>query len=111
MPYGVKANIRAPHRFLRMGGLCWMRLLNPGWGGDKVMVYGITRSGRRAETWVDARDLTNFRAAWFMDPMHAMPFESRQAAEDWAAVMNERFASQPVRAHAAGFGRAPVVTA
>jgi hypothetical protein len=110
MPYGVKANVKAPHRFLRMGGLCWMLLLNPGWGGEKVMVRGTSRSGRQVDAWVDARDLTNFRPGWVPDVdarvnPPRMPFESRNAAQAWADAMNERFGCQPVREHAAKFGR------
>jgi hypothetical protein len=109
--YGVKANVKAPHKFLRMGGLCWMLLLNPGWGGEKVMVRGVSRGGRKVDTWVDSRDLTNFRAGWVPDngwdkqQSPPMPFDSREAAQAWADGMNECFGSQPVREHAAKFGR------
>ena len=108
MAYGVKANVKAPHRFLRMGGLCWMLLLNPGNGSEKVQVRGMSRSGRRVNTWIDARDLTNFRAGWFKeDPAKIcpMPFKSQDEAQAWADGMNERFGIQPVREHAAKFGR------
>lgn len=100
--YGVKANMKAPHKFLRMGGLCWIKLTNPGWSGAKVMVRGTSRSGRKVDTWVDSRDLKNFRAGWFSDSQEyrlAIPFGSREEAEAWAADMNERFGDQPVRAH------------
>lgn len=110
MPYGVKANVKAPHRFLRMGSLCWILLTNPGWGGERVMVRGISRGGRRVSTYVDARDLQNFRPGWFPDAVQyhgAIPFESREEAAQWASTMNERFGEQAVRDHAAGYGRQP----
>lgn len=105
MNYGVKANIKAPHRFLRMGALCWVKLLNPGNGGDRILVRGLSRGGRAVESWVDSRDLTNFRSAWISGPDQAMPFDSRAAAETWAVAMNSRFGLSPVREHAARHGR------
>ena len=108
MAYGVKANVKAPHKFLRMGGLCWVMLTNPGWGGEKVMVRGTSRGGRKVDTWVDSRDLKNFRAGWFSDSEEyrfAIPFASREEAQAWADDMNKRFSSLPVREHAAKFGR------
>ena len=104
MAYGVKANIRAPHRFLRFGALCWVTLLNNGWGNERLMVTGLSRSGRRVESWVDARDLHNWRAGWFPDHGEPIPFDSREDAEAFAEAMNELYASQPVRPHAAARG-------
>lgn len=107
MAYGVKANVKAPHRFLRIGGLCWVLLTNPGGGGEKVMVRGTSRGGRKVDTWIDARDMQNFRTGWFPDAKQyhfAFPFNSREEADAWAAGMNVRFGSQPVREHAAKFG-------
>lgn len=118
MPYGVKANVRAPHRFLRYGGLCWVSLTNHGVGGAKIEVIGMSRGGRKVNTWVDARDLTNYRAGWIREfdpydyagrdsyPAVPIPWDSRKQAQRWADGMNETFGSQPVRPHAAAFGHA-----
>lgn len=108
MAYGVKANIKAPHRFLRMGSLCWLSLPNPGGGADRIMVVGMSRGGRKATTWVDSRDLNNFRPGWISNP-DAMPyrhtFQSKEDAQDWSDSMSHRYGEQPVRAVAARHGR------
>lgn len=116
MPYGVKANVKAPHRFLRFGGLCWVSLTNPGWAGAKIDVIGMSRGGRKVNTWVDARDLTNFRAGWTRPfdasywagrPSYSpypMTWDTREEAQAWADGMNEIYGSQPVRPHAAAYG-------
>jgi hypothetical protein len=109
MPFGVKANIKAPHKFMRMGALCWVTLSNPGGGNDRFEVMGLSRGGRTVTTWIDARDLKNFRAGWIQDGEYPeqprLSFGTRESAQDWADGLNERFGAQPVRPHAAGFGR------
>ena len=77
-------------------------------GGERVMVRGTSRSGRKVDTWVDSRDLKNFRAGWFSDSEEyrfAIPFASRDEAQAWADNMNRPFGAQPVREHAKNFGR------
>lgn len=106
--FGVKANVRAPHRFLRFGALCWLVLTNPGGGNDRFQVRGMSRGGRMVETWVDARDLTNYRAGWVHDDAQdVFPFETREAAQEWADAMGACYAADPVRPHAAAFGKPP----
>ncbi len=111
MAYGVKCNIRAPHRFMRMGALCWLSLPNPGWGNERFEVTGMSRSGRMVTTWIDARDLTNFRAGWIPDneypALRRFPFDSKEAAQEWADAIGATYSLGPVRPHAASFGRQP----
>lgn len=116
MTYAVKANVRAPHRFLRHGALCWVINTNPGGGSDKIEVWAMSRSGRKVVTWVDARDLGNYRAGYIpaADAEGPIPspgerpaaaFPTREAAQAWADAMNKAFAAAPVRPYAAAFGR------
>lgn len=104
LDWGVKANIKAPHRFMRHGALVWVYLANPGWAGERVMVRGLSRGGRWVQTWIDARDLANFRAGWTHQDLGAL-WPTRDDAQAWADSMNERFGEQPARPHAAAFGR------
>jgi len=90
MTYGVKMNVRAVHRFLRLGSLCWVQNTNNGWGNDRFLVLGISRGGRRVETWVNARDVTNARAGWIPEESPAFPFDSREHADRFAAQVNAR---------------------
>jgi len=105
--FSIKCNVKAPHRFMRMRALCWILNINQGGGGDRVEVEGITRGGRRCQrTWVDSRDLTNFRAAWIPDHIRkrchcAM---TKKQAESLAKMLNERYGDKPIREHAASFG-------
>lgn len=108
MPFGVKANVKAPHRFLRSGAVCWVRLANQGNGGERLYVRGMSRSGRVVSTWVDARDLHNFRPAWVQPSTgywHSMPFDTKEQAQAWADQMNAMYGQTPVREHARQFGR------
>lgn len=109
MAFGVKMNVRAPHRYLRMGGLCWLYNTNNGWGNERFMVVGMSRGGRRVETWIDARDVHNLRAGWIDDRgllgKWRYPFDTREEAQAWADAINAAYCSGPVREHAAGFGR------
>jgi hypothetical protein len=92
-----------------MGALCWV-LLSTGDGGERILVRGTSRSGRQVKTWINALDLTNFRAGWTtgkgMGLEHnstPMSFDSRDDAQHWAGGMNKHFGRQPVRKHAAEF--------
>jgi hypothetical protein len=108
--YGVKFNVRAPHRFLRMGALCWLRNTNNGSGNARFQIVGMSRRGRQVEAWVDARDLTNYRAGWFPDSDDVtqggqrFPFATREEAEAWAAAISAAYAAGPVRPHAIARG-------
>lgn len=118
MPYGVKANIRAPHRFMRMGALCWIANLNPGSSGERLEVIGLSRGGRKVLTWILAADLTDFRVGWVPErptfiqksthrsagQCFAHSFPTRENAETWASVLTQ-WSSNPVRSHAAAFGQ------
>ena len=94
MSWGVKANVRE-HKYLRLGALCWLHLPNEGWGNNRIMVRGLSRSGRTIELWVNPRNLKNYRAGWALgDPiLGKFPFDSREAAQKWADSMNERYGS------------------
>jgi len=107
MPYGVKANVRAPHRFLRFGALCWLANTNSGSGNERFQVSGMSRDGRIVQTWIDARDLENFRAGWFPEGREGskFPFDTREQAQEWAEAVAGAYSSDPVRPHAASFGR------
>jgi hypothetical protein len=107
--YGVKANVRAPHKYLRMGALCWVSLTNAGGGNDRITVLGMSRGGRMVRTYVDARDLNNYRAGWH--PGENFPYDtwkftwpSKDEAQSWADAMNATYGQQDVRPHAAKFG-------
>lgn len=108
MPYGVKCNVRAPHKFLRFGALCWVENTNAGSANERFQVCGMSRGGRVVSTWVDAMDVDRYRAGFLYadqtKDMPRFPFDSREAAQAWADDMNTRFGSQPVREHAAAFG-------
>lgn len=93
MGYGVKANVDSSHRFLRAGSLCWIYLTNPGGGGDRVAVSGMSRSGRRVDTWVNSVSLRNFRVGFIPPGTLAYEFEDRDAARIWAALMESRFSA------------------
>jgi hypothetical protein len=105
MPYGVKANVKAVHRFLRLGALCWVVLPNPGNAGEKLNVLGMSRGGRKVCCWVSAIDLENFRPGWFMETSTSkvIPFHSKEVADDWCNYMNETYGNRPVRHHALQF--------
>ena len=105
MPFGIKANIRAPHKFYRFGALCWITLQNPGGGSERIEVAGMSRGGRVVRAWVDARDLDNYRAGWLPDGAPHAWYESKEQAQNYATGMNKAFGSQTVRPHAAGFSQ------
>jgi hypothetical protein len=108
--FGVKANVRAPHRFLRFGALVWLTLPNPGSGHERICVAGLSRGGRRVATYVDARDLHNYRPGWiansppFPDSPVLFPFDTREKAQAFCDYMNATFAAGDVRPHAAEHG-------
>lgn len=109
MPYGVKANVKAPHRFMRMGALCWLHLTNNGNGQDKIQIVGLSRGGRKVETWIDSRDLANFRPGWIPEDPHyelrKFPFDTKEEAQEYCDFMNKKYGDQPVRDHAMSFSR------
>lgn len=107
MAYGIKCNVKAPHRFLRMGALCWMRNTNQGWYNERFPVLGTSRGGRIVDTWVDARDLTNFRPGFVFKENERVDWLTRDEAQAMCDDLNARFGSQPVRPHAADFGVSP----
>lgn len=107
--YGVKCNVRAPHRFMRFGALCWVHLTNPGGGNDRIQVVGLSRGGREVTTYIDTRDLHNFRPGWIPDDppfpqSNRFPWDTREAAQAWCDAVNASYAGDPVRPHAASFG-------
>ncbi len=65
----------------------------------------MSRNGRKVATWIDARDLTNFRAGWIKDDptQYIFPFDTRQEAQDLSDSMNQRFGEQQIRPHALAF--------
>jgi hypothetical protein len=98
--YGIKCNVRAVHRFLRIGALCWVVNTNPGGGADHIEVFAMSRGGRMVKTWVDTRDLTNFRAAWAPDHIRRNAVGmTKEDAEGWAASVQEKYGAQQLRAH------------
>lgn len=106
--YGIKCNVRAPHRFMRMGALCWLVNRNPGGGGDRVEVVGMSRAGRIVHTWIDSRDLTNFRVAYASDERKAMQCWPHEELVKLAASLQERWGGGSIRLHAAAHGRPQV---
>jgi hypothetical protein len=100
--FGVQCNVRAPHRFMRFGALCTIVNYNPGNGGDHVEVWGMTRGGRMTRTWIDARDLSNYRAKWIPDTgadwqKWARSFETKEAAAEQATWLQQNYGDTPMR--------------
>jgi len=93
--FAVYCNVRAPHRYMRFGALCLIANLNPGWGGEHVEVIGLSRGGRKVRTWMDARDLNNYRAKWCPET-EGLVRRDKADCEKWAAALS-RFANTPMR--------------
>lgn len=103
MAYGIKMNVKAPHRFLRMGALCWLNEPNLGCGSERIRIWGMSRGGRMVQAWVNPRDLHTYRVGYVCDPPIATPatplprrfsFHTREEAAAWAVSMNTRFTHQ-----------------
>jgi hypothetical protein len=103
--YGIKCNVRAPHRFMRMGALCWVTNINPGSAGEHVEVIGLSRGGRAVSPWMDARDLDNFRVGSTLDERRFLRGRSLDELQAIAADLQNRWSSGPVRPHAAAHGK------
>lgn len=60
----VVANIVKTHKFFRAGALVSIRLVH--WMGkrSRVLVYGMTRGGRRVESYLSLEYLDRFRTKW-----------------------------------------------
>lgn len=81
--FGIKCNVKVPHKFLRMGALCWV-LQNK---GDRLYVRGISRNGGTCETWINARPyLHNFRAGFHVKHYLCL---TRERAQAIASQLNE----------------------
>ena len=97
MSFGVKMNVRARHKFLRMGGLCWLVNTNIGWANERFIIWGMSRGGRNVETWVDARDVHKLRPGWIADnDQRRFPFDTKEQAQRWADVVGTRYAQPRV---------------
>lgn len=96
MEWGVKVNIAEPRSAMRTGALAWVFLTNKGWGGERLCVLARSRGGRLIQTWIGAKRLTNFRAAWI--PVHlrdrVAAWETREAADEWAKRVQGRWANR-----------------
>lgn len=87
MDHCVVANVRRVGGILRTGAKVVILNTNPGWGGDRVEVYGISRGGRAVEAWVSRGHLTGFRRAHCTGLTgQAMRF-TRADADRWAMRM------------------------
>lgn len=100
--WGIQCNVRAPHRYMRFGAKCIVVNTNPGSAGEHMEVFGMTRGGRKTRTWMDARDLTNYRPVWIghrtdFNGECARKYETKEVAEEWAASFQERYGSGPMR--------------
>lgn len=94
--WGVRANVKWIHRFLRRGARVLILNPNGGGGGESVFVRGIARGGRQVHIWVRAVDLENFRGAW-VPTEEGRLFETREKADEWAKRMNETYGNLPHR--------------
>lgn len=99
--WGVKANMRGAHRFIRLGAKCLL-LGHPQWR-ESVEVRALSRSGRTVSAWVSPRDLENFRPEW-ISPVErngrqttGLLFRAREEAQAWADEMNAEYGSKPLR--------------
>jgi hypothetical protein len=102
--WSVKANVKAPHRFMRMGAKCWITNANYGGAADKIEIVGLSRSGRQVRTWIDSRDLINFRPGWVTDDSDYKLFVDKADAQKLCDWLNKAYGNQPIREHAAKFG-------
>lgn len=96
----LKANMKAPHKFIRRGALCWVTFTNPGSAGDKIKVLCISKGGRTVHTFTSAQDLCNFRAAFAPEHIRKHLTYSLQTKEYFTEVaesFNERYGNQPIR--------------
>jgi hypothetical protein len=85
---------------MRMGAKCTIVNYNPGWAAEKVEVWGMTRGGHMARTWIDTRDLGTFRAKWMperADGNHGRWFDTKAEAAEFAAWLEQKYASAPPR--------------
>lgn len=92
MAFGVKANIKQ-HKFLRKNACCWILMLYPANIGERLLVRGLSKGGRKVTTWVSVRRLKDFRAGWFYQDSGdiygcAPPASSRCDAENLASMLN-----------------------
>jgi len=100
--WGVQCNVRAPHRFMRFGAKCIVVDNNPGNGGEHVEVHGMSRGGRKVRTWMDARDLGNYRPIWIghrtdFNGDCARKYASKEDAARFAAAMQKHYGDIPAR--------------
>jgi hypothetical protein len=63
------------------GALCYVTLLNPGNGHERIKILARSRSGRWIEKWEDTRRLSNFRLKT-LPPEHPLHADERI----WSAV-------------------------
>lgn len=79
--YGIKANVNGAHRYVRSGALCWVLQTNPGAGGERLFVKGLSRGGRMVRTWIRRDKLENFRTGWVPDDDEAALREAQPEAQ------------------------------
>lgn len=89
--WGVKVNLAEPRSAVRTRAMGWVVNTNPGWGGERLCIHVRSRSGKMITTWIGAKRLTNFRAAWMpeklRDKCHA--WSTKESAEAWCSEMNK----------------------
>lgn len=87
--WGVKANLAEPRSAIRTGALVWVINTNPGWGGERILVFARSRSGRWIETWISTKVLTNLRAAWVHEGLRnkCHLWVGKDDASQWAEAM------------------------
>lgn len=95
--WGIVCSVRAPHRYMRFGAKCVVVNTNPGWAGEHLEVVGMTRGGRTTRTWIDARDLSNYRAAWIPPNKEGRIYSTKEDAAGRAAFFQERYGDTPMR--------------
>lgn len=101
--FGIQCNVRAPHRFMRFGALCTIVNTNPGNAGEHLEVVGMSRGGKVARTWMDARDLSNYRAKWLPDRedsdlwIGARCYATKEDAQARADFFQNRYGDTPMR--------------
>lgn len=99
--FGVVCNVRAPHRYMRFGARCTIVNHNPGSAGEHMEVVGMTRGGHVTRTWMDARDLSNYRAAWVKEADDGMwvgaRYGTKEEAQSRAEFYQERYGTAPMR--------------
>lgn len=96
--FTIKANIRVPHRFLRMNTKC----IIIGGNDDKSMLWviAVSRSGRKVETWVNAFDLGNYIPHWIKAEFgYGYCYETREEAKEVCDYLQSTFANKPIRQH------------